>query len=90
MLCCKNPTFNTIYKLAIVPYIFVLEKALGIPNLLKLLHFYSADALVNTGLAKLGYEYVNIGMDCDLNPISYDASCTEQHLAEMLSISSFR
>jgi len=63
LLCCKNPTFNTIYKLAIVPYIFVLEKALGIPNLLKLLHFYSADALVNTGLAKLGYEYVNID-DC--------------------------
>ena len=45
--------------------------------LLKLLHFYSADALVNTGLAKLGYEYVNIGMDCDLNPISYDVSYTE-------------
>jgi hypothetical protein len=38
------------------------------------LFFSSADALVNTGLAKLGYQYVNIGMGCSLNHVSHAMS----------------
>lgn len=37
-----------------------------------LFSFPSADALINTGLAQLGYKYVNIGMDCSLDHISHD------------------
>lgn len=35
--------------------------------------FSSADALVNTGLAKLGYQYVNIGTDCSLDHVSHNS-----------------